>query len=244
MKKNKQNLSNGNVTAGLILLAIGVFMILKRLDIFDASWLLSWPVILIIIGVFSLVRHRFNNGFGMFMILFGSFLLIKKENLLPMEFEPYLIPGGLIALGIYFILVRGIGSGKDTWSSESWSLGSGKNKFDDDNDFINAEALFAGVQRRMLSQNFKGGKISAIFGGADIDLSKAELEDGAILNVEVIFGGMKLIIPPHWEIKADVSNIFAGVEDKRAFPPTGEASNKVLRIIGSVTFGGLEIKSY
>ncbi len=241
--KNNRNLSTNNITAGVILLLVGAFMLFQRMDIFDITWIFSWPVIIIIFGIFTLVRSRFTNGFGVFLILFGTFILIKKENLIPYYYEPYLIPIGLMALGIYFIIARGGKKNIDFWSKENWSL-TGKNKFEDDSDVIHADALFANVQRRMLSQNFKGGKVSATFGGADIDLSKADLVDGATLHVEVTFGGMKLIIPPHWEVKADISNTFAGVEDKRAFPPTGEVSNKVLRITGSVTFGGLEIKSY
>jgi hypothetical protein len=104
--------------------------------------------------------------------------------------------------------------------------------------------VFASVQRRLITKNFKGGKITTAFGGADIDLSKAEIQDSAVLDVEVTFGGLKLIIPPHWEVQADVSNVFSGIEDKRAFPSVDEADRKILYIKGSVNFGGLEFKSY
>jgi hypothetical protein len=96
----------------------------------------------------------------------------------------------------------------------------------------------------LITKDFKGGKITTAFGGADIDLSKAEIKDSAVLDVEVLFGGLKLIIPPHWEIQADVSNVFSGIEDKRAFPSGDGADRKILYIKGSVSFGGLEFKSY
>lgn len=113
-----------------------------------------------------------------------------------------------------------------------------------DTDMINSQALFCGIQKRILSKNFKGGKVSAIFGGTEIDLTQADLSENAVLSVEVAFGGVKLLMPPHWDLKMGVTNIFAGVEDKRMYPQSTGESNKVLTITGTVLFGGLEIKSY
>ena len=116
--------------------------------------------------------------------------------------------------------------------------------YTDNGDTINAQALFTGIQKRVLSKNFQGGKVSAIFGGTDIDFSQADLADGAIINVEVAFGGVKLVVPPHWDLQINVTNIFAGIEDKRMYPQTPNDGTKVLRIYGSIIFGGLEIKSF
>ena len=83
-----------------------------------------------------------------------------------------------------------------------------------------------------------------MFGGMEIDLSQADLGEKPVLDVEISFSGLKLILPPHWDVQLDVTNMFAGVEDKRIYPQTTADPGKVLLIKGTVIFGGLEIKSY
>lgn len=245
--KNKQHYSgSNNLSFGVILLIIGSILLLDRMEIIDFSWVFSWPFILIGIGLYSIIRHGLKNEFGIIMFLIGSFFLIRRENFIPDEYYDYLLPGGIILVGLYLVFSRSskFGFSKlDTEKGVDENIGVSNAKVVE-SDFIKAEAVFASVQRRLITKDFKGGKISSVFGGADIDLSKAEIKDSAVLDVEVIFGGLKLIIPPHWEIQADVSNVFSGIEDKRAFPSVDEADRKILYIKGSVNFGGLEFKSY
>ena len=262
MAKNKFSSKNNDLTAGIIILAIGGVLLLKAMGFWLPGWFFSWPMILIAIGVVSLIKHNGQSGFGVFMLLFGSFLLAKREFGIPIELEPYIIPMGLIILGIFLILKRSRDRNKfndaffKSYNKNTEASATTKDPFSqnfakpqsisftDNGDTINAQALFTGIQKRVLSKNFQGGKISAIFGGTDIDLSQADLADGAIINVEVAFGGVKLIVPPHWDLQINVTNIFAGIEDKRMYPPTPNDGTKVLRIYGSIIFGGLEIKSF
>lgn len=246
MKNKQYNSGSNNLSIGVILLIIGSILLLDRMDVIDFSWVFSWPFILIGIGIFSIVRHGFSNGFGLIMLLVGSFFLLRREGLIPSEYYDYLLPGGIILIGLYLIFRRSSKYGTPKVDSDKEfepNIGISDAKVVE-SDYIRAEAVFASVQRRLITKDFKGGKITTAFGGADIDLSKAEIKDSAVLDVEVTFGGLKLIIPPHWEIQADVSNVFSGIEDKRAFPSVDEADRKTLYIKGSVNFGGLEFKSY
>lgn len=264
MNRRKAQNDNGNLTIGLIILVIGAVLLFRKMGIFIPGWIISWPMIFIAIGLITLVKHNFKSGFGVFMVLFGSFWLLKRELNLPFEMEQYLIPVGLIVLGLFIILSRK----KETFSTlKDWNgleQSFGKNTLgtkeisdtSDPNltastdlsieggDVVNSQALFCGIQKRVLSKNFKGGKLSAIFGGTDIDLSQADLTGPAVLDVEVAFGGIKLIVPPHWDIQINVTNMFAGVEDKRMYPQTKTDVTKILRIKGTIFFGGLEIKSF
>ncbi|WP_113925643.1 LiaF transmembrane domain-containing protein [Cognataquiflexum aquatile] len=262
MAKNKFSSKNNDLTAGIIILAIGGVLLLKAIGFWFPSWVFSWPMIFIAIGVVSLIKHNFQSGFGVFMLLFGSFFLVKKELGIPNEIQPFLIPIGLIILGIFLILKRNNDRNRftedffKTYNKSDKPLGTTSDQstatfakpqgipYTDNGDTINAQALFTGIQKRVLSKNFQGGKVSAIFGGTDIDFSQADLADGAIINVEVAFGGVKLVVPPHWDLQINVTNIFAGIEDKRMYPQTPNDGTKVLRIYGSIIFGGLEIKSF
>ena len=244
---------------------IGSVLLLKATGFWFPAWFVSWPMILIAIGIVTLAKNNFQSGFGLFMIVFGGFWLIQHNFGFPFELRPFLIPGGLILLGLYLIVKRsndrnrfneeffGSLSAKGTEPlGTSTTEGNQEQKkayrknyaFNDSSDVVNAQALFTGIERRILSKNFKGGKTSAIFGGTEIDLSQADLAEGAMLNVEVAFGGVKLIVPSHWELQINVSNVFAGVEDKRTYSQVPADPTKVLKIYGSVIFGGLEIKSF
>ena len=86
--------------------------------------------------------------------------------------------------------------------------------------------------------------MSTFFGGTEIDLSQADLVEEAYINIEVAFGGIKLIVPPHWDVQMDVTNVFAGIEDKRMYPQITPDLSKILMIRGTILFGGLEIKSF
>jgi hypothetical protein len=58
-----------------------------------------------------------------------------------------------------------------------------------------------------------------------------------------VFGGTKLIVPPHWDVKTELVTIFGGIEDKRHIASKIDSS-KVLIIQGTTVFGGIEINSY
>ncbi len=94
-----------------------------------------------------------------------------------------------------------------------------------------------------MTKDFKGGEINTVFGGNDLDFSQADINGKAVLEVNVVFGGIKLIVPPHCRIQSEVDCVFASVEDKRH--DTNEvAENKILVLKGAVAFGSIEIKSY
>jgi len=111
-------------------------------------------------------------------------------------------------------------------------------------DRINESVIFSGVNRKLMTKNFQGGKATVIFGGLDLDLTQVDFTGVITLDLEVGFGGVKLIIPPHWDVRTEVSNIAAGLEDKRMFREGGVDTNKVLILKGTLLFSGLEIKSY
>ncbi|QDH77539.1 hypothetical protein FKX85_00170 [Echinicola soli] len=265
MKKTFGRGDGGRTTTGLIVLVVGLFLLVKQLGVIVPGWIFSWPMIFVAIGLITLSKHNFQSGFGFFMILFGGFFLLKNELNIPLNIERYLVPAGLILLGLFLLATKnrkvfsdfgnwtggeqkihsggGAGKGASYMSSEESFGGSGAFT-SEQSDMVNSQALFCGIQKRILSKNFKGGKVSAIFGGTEIDLTQADLSENAVLSVEVAFGGVKLLMPPHWDLKMGVTNIFAGVEDKRMYPQSTGESNKVLTITGTVLFGGLEIKSY
>ena len=87
----------------------------------------------------------------------------------------------------------------------------------------------------------------AIFGGSNFNMTRAKLAPGKnYIDVFVVFGGMKFVVPEDWNIKIEVVSIFGGMSDKhRTHIPEGMSHSEGQLIIkGFVLFGGGEIKSF
>ncbi len=247
---------NGNEALGILILIIGTLLLVKQLGIFIPSWIFSWPMILIAIGIYVGYKHGFQHTGSIVMLVIGGFFLLRDKLHLPVELGPYLLPVALIVLGLIIVFRRKKNLEIDwkNWEGnyDRWEkkLRTGKADLDEDAkkgfdaDFLNVEAIFCGIKRKVISKNFKGGEITTIFGGTDIDLMHADIPDQAVLKVSVAFGGIKLILPPQWDVQLGVSNIAAGVEDKRYIQQGAVDGDKKLIITGSVVFGGIEITSY
>jgi predicted membrane protein len=110
-------------------------------------------------------------------------------------------------------------------------------------DYLDATTVFGGIHKNILSKNFKGGDLTIFMGGAEINLSQADIQGTVTLDITQIMGGTKIIVPPHWEIRSQLTSVFGSIEDKRQ---NIGASNpdKVLVIDGSSVFGGIEIRNY
>jgi len=105
--------------------------------------------------------------------------------------------------------------------------------------------LFSGTDRQISDKDFKGGRINAVFGGFKLDLSNADMKgDQAVMEINAVFGGGELIIPPNWEVVLTGSGVFGGVEDKtRRYPLDPALAKKTLTIKGSVVFGGFTVRN-
>ncbi|MFN3760022.1 MAG: LiaF transmembrane domain-containing protein [Algoriphagus aquaeductus] len=271
--------NDGNIAFGFIILGIGVILLLRKIGLFIPDWVLSWPMILIAIGTFSIIKHEFKSFFGFIMLFIGTYFLLKREFDFDFGIGQYIWPIGLIILGIYLITQKNrenkvLEDIRKNWESQrkttsSFSSGSKledakiveegetKSSFHSSDsagftrttgtsfaDRLNIDAIFSGVNRKMMSKNFQGGKITAAFGGADLDLTQVDFEGVVTIQVDIIFGGVKMIVPPHWDIRTEVTNIAAGLEDKRFFRDGGVDPSKVVVLKGTILFGGLEIKSF
>ncbi|MBW7839431.1 MAG: hypothetical protein H3C36_07295, partial [Chitinophagaceae bacterium] len=74
---------------------------------------------------------------------------------------------------------------------------------------------------------------------------QAGMKVPAVLEINNVFGGTKLVVPSDWNVKNEVTAIFGGIDDKRKYlaniVPDPEKS---LLIKGSCLFGGIDIVSY
>ncbi len=110
-------------------------------------------------------------------------------------------------------------------------------------DYIDATTVLGGIHKNILSKNFKGGDITIFMGGAEINLSQADIQGTAALDITQIMGGTKLIVPANWQVRSQLTSVFGNIEDKRQNIGNTDPQ-KVLIIDGTSVFGGIEIRNY
>jgi predicted membrane protein len=112
-------------------------------------------------------------------------------------------------------------------------------------DRIESTTFMAGVKKNIISKKFKGGEITNVLGGAELNLSQADFEGTITLEITNVLGGTKLVIPANWEIQSEVVSVMGSIEDKRPIiTNVNVEKNKVLVLRGTVFMGGIDITSY
>lgn len=266
MNDRYQSMSGG-VWTGILLLLIGVNYFLVDNGILP-EWMWSWGVLLIAVGLFIGIRHRFRSPAWFIFMVIGGVVLIKSN-----EFGKYfpginlhhIWPLALIILGLFFILRPHrhrrqwqdyLDDNAGSKTDAPWAAHEEPSDVKADpspnrpaqsflsEDFIDTTSIFGGVKKNIISKNFRGGDITNIMGGSEIDLTQADIHGIVTIDLTQVFGGTKLIVPSNWQVKAQMAAIFGGVEDKRTVQNTALDPNKILVLDGTSIFGGIEIRSY
>jgi predicted membrane protein len=182
-----------------------------------------WPTALLGVGIKMLLDK--NTASAILFLSIGSIFLFTK--LFSWNFFAVLWPVAIIAVGLTMIFKK-----------ENTHMNMDK-KYDD-SDRVSEALIFWGVDKRMDSKDFKGGDISAIFGGGKLDLRDAKIhKDGAKLTVNAIFGGVEVLVPKDCKVITTGSGVFGGWESKI---PSKDIKSPVLEISGAALFGGVTIK--
>lgn len=110
---NNGKRENNRAFVGLFLIILGGIYLLRQLGLFFfPTWLFSWPMILIIIGVISGIKHNFTRPGAYIMILIGSLFLVGKILCVSIHlFWPFI----LIAIGVTMLFRR-----EGQWSRDRW----------------------------------------------------------------------------------------------------------------------------
>jgi predicted membrane protein len=248
MKTYKNTNSRSNrLGGGLILLMIGLIFFLRNFGIGIPNWVFSWHTMLIAIGLLIGYRRNFAGGGWMVMVAIGG--IFTLENIADLDMSKYYFAGAFIILGLYLIL-KPTGPNRDKWKKKPLDFNltddpdAVSGAYQDEHDYIDAVNIFGGSKQQVFSKNFKGGDVVSVFGGCDLNLTQADFEGTVTIDVIAIFGGVKIIIPPSWVVKTELTPIFGGVDDKRSISPMGEGPHKIIKITGVAIFGGVDIRNY
>lgn len=230
MSAERRSLFSPRLVVGVVVLVFGSLLLLENTDLLveaDPYLRQLWPV-----GAFALALacwlHR-SRGWALIWAAVGTLLSLRLAGVnVPLDFGSLVLPVLLLLLGVTLVR-RALLGPKPAGAGE----GGGT---------VDTMAMFGASVRRSSSQAFRGGSLTAAFGGCELDLTEAATPpEGATLDVFAAFGAIEISVPRGWKVSGEVLPIFGGFEDKTR-PAAGEPTG-LLTVRGQVLFGGIEVKN-
>ena len=180
---------------------------------------------------------------GIILILVGLTILTG------VHFLGLLVALVLIAVGIRFI-VRRSSSGPGPSGSWAWRdhpghpnwHGHGSSHINTSHeDTINEVIVFSALDKKIISENFAGGKVVMVFAGGELDLTDAETTRSEIdLEVSCVFSGIEIVIPKEWKVRSSAKVALGAVDTHAA---QGGEGSVTLVIRGDVVCGEIEVRN-
>ena len=99
-------------------------------------------------------------------------------------------------------------------------------------------AVFSGQNLNYDAQEFNGAKLTAVFGGIDLDLTNAKIQNDAEIRICTIFGGVDIKVPKGTAVVVKATSIFGGTENKVEV----SQAEKIIYVKAFSLFGGCDIK--
>lgn len=258
----------GKYIFALILITIGMGFLLDQFNVisFSRIFTMYWPIILIIMGVTGLFDKRSSRLGNTMLIVLGLIFQIKALDIIDINVFSLILPIMFILLGLNILFSKA----KHTDFKEDFKTDfvndfkkDFKNDFDEDvndqtrdksfaqtlksNKYIDLEnnidifTFMSGVETHNRSQQFKGGKATAIMGAIEIDLRGASLYNN-VGQVEFtsVMGSIEIIVPENWRVEVSGIPLLGSIENKSRY--NTDQNSQTLRINAFVLMGSIEIK--
>lgn len=227
---------SSRVLLGLGFLAVGVLFLLENLTDWEIPWQGWWPAILIVIGLWNIVRNQAWFG-GLVLTVLGVFFLLDTQDVWDYTIGDIwrFWPVVLILIGAKMLIKRGRkpARSKDHHHLEDKSV-PGE---------VNLTSAFGSNRHRVTDQSLNGGEITSVFGSTEIDLRDASLAGGeATLEVNSVFGRTEIRVPDNWVVDMKATNVLGSTQDNRRTTPTESATDRLI-ITGACVFGSIEVES-
>lgn len=196
------------------------------------DWL--WPLSLMAVGASLLMQRSGPRLFGLWpvsLILIAFGLLEAAEQLeltAPVDLGDLVLPALLMLIGgvLVWRVLRG----------RSPEAAGGE-------DVVNLFVIMGGREVRNTSRGLRGGSLTAVMAGCELDLTGATLApQGTTLDVFTMWGGIDLKVPEDWNVVAEVLPVMGAYEDKRRPSPAAEGVVRpTLTVSGMALMGGVSV---
>lgn len=211
----------GRVFLGLVLLVLGGVLLADAADWVDAGTIIArwWPTALLALGVLQLLDRPRPVVAPAILIGLGLLLLGSTTGVL--DASAWQLVGPVIVVVVGLLVLFG---GRPAAAGAR----------------LTAVGIFSGRKVTSSSPRFRGGTVVALFGGAQVDLTGAEVADRAVIDAFVAFGGSEISVPESWKVVVSGLPLFGGWSNKARHPERGDAAPQL--VVNAVTmFGGLEV---
>lgn len=214
------------IIMGLLIVAVGLSFLLTNLNMLPFSVAIGdwWPIFVVAAGVLILLNDARQYLWALLVIALGVILQLNQLNVIDVNPWQLFWPAIIIVVGLSVMISRS--SSKQRVASQ---------------DREDITAILSGSETKVQSKDFKGSRVTAVCGGAMIDLSEATIKKEATIDLFAFWGGIEIRVPANVIVKNSTSAILGGVENK-ANNTTVKENAPVLHIIGDVVMSGVEIK--
>ena len=236
------------IGAGVIL--AGILFLIDNLGWIDLDMRIHfWPFILMVFGVSTLAQSpRRGSGAafaGIFMILFGAISLLKGLGLIYISWR-ILFPIGIIGVGLMMVFrakrrsTAPLAHQVADLDNPDRSAFSHVSEGETSERVLDLNAILGGFQRKVTTQDFRGGDLTSVMGGIDLDMRTASMNGTAVLNVFALMGGISIKVPTDWTVELEGTPILGGFDEKTMQP---KDASKRLVVRGTAIMGGVEIRN-
>ena len=190
-------------------------------DLFFDGW---WSLFFIVLPIYGMMRHGVK-WFDVCILLFGVIALLSSVGIINwMKIRLLFFPALLVFIGLSVIFSIFKRKPSEKLEREAASK-------------INA--VFGANRKRLDGQVYEGGCVDAEFGGVELDLRNAVIEQDIAMNVSAVFGGVKIWFPPNVRVIVDNSSVLGGV--KNNVRENNAYNVPTVRLRCCAIFGGREL---
>jgi len=233
-ERYRQRSTAAQMVIGFAVIFMGFAFLLDNLGWIDVDYNLQfWPVVLIVAGLLKISQARSERG-----SIVGGILLLVGVVFMLQGFGWFYISWRVLAP----LLIIGAGLLVIYKSTRKQSVADilGNVATESGDGMLNVTAILGGFQRRVTSQDFRGGEVTAMFGGCELDLRDANIQSEAVLTTFALCGGITIKVPVDWTVEMEGAPILGGFDEKTAVP---KDRNKRLIVRGYAIMGGVEIRN-
>jgi hypothetical protein len=244
---------------GLLFISLGACLLAREFGYLPANVRLIdlWPLLLVAAGLSGVFRCSglVRRLLSLSVFAFGASMLAANLGYLSFP-AARLWPALLVLLGISMLFRRshdrppfpGGGRGPSGKFEGHDGHTAFRHRGDRVTESVSEDRLvrnitLSGAQIRVESQAWRGGELTATFAGIELDLRHAKLDErGATLDVRATMGGIEIRVPDTWLVVCDVQPFLGGIDNDTRVPQ-GSPNPPRLAIVGSLTIGGLNIRT-
>jgi len=229
--------ATSQVVLGLLVIAMGLLFLLDNLGFVDMHRAFSfWPMLFVIVGTVKLCDTRTQGGtlLGGALVGIGILLMLDRMDIIDFSWRT-VWPLVLIGLG-GFLVAKAVRSKRAVEHGVAMADGTVVGV----GEVVDVTAILGAYERRVTTQDFRGGEITAVMGGCELDMRGASIQGEAVINVFAFWGGVTIKCPPDWSVILQGTPILGGFEEKTIAPAN---NSKRLVIRGYAIMGGVEIRN-